>query len=58
MTKEEKAKVCEILGFSKALQITRPDAKQTQKITIITTIMIGGSRIGQRPPALLPIHQI
>ena len=32
MTKEEKAKVCEILGFSKALQITRPDAKQTQKM--------------------------
>lgn len=32
MTKEEKAKVCEILGFSKALQITKPDAKQTQKM--------------------------
>lgn len=32
MTKEEKAKVCEILGFSKALQITMPDAKQTQKM--------------------------
>ena len=32
MTKEEKAKICEILGYSKAIQLLKPADKQTQKM--------------------------
>ena len=32
MTKEEKSKICEILGYSKAIQLTKLDAEQSQKM--------------------------